>query len=656
MVLADSWRAVRFLTLFLGVALVAPGQGAPSVPDTKRVWEMVEITVHAQGTYRNPYKDVKVWVDLQGPGFSKRCYGFWDGKNIFRVRVVATAPGKWSWTSGSNPPDAGLNGKIGSFAAVAWTEAEKQQNPCRRGFIQPTSNGHALQYADGTPFFLLGDTWWPVPTFRYRWFDDETSMSRTGWQPVSSPRPGTNKTSLPPADSPSKTMTADQPVPHIGPGMGLKDAVRFRKAQGFNCIAMIAAFPHWANDGKPASIVAPDGTAIRDAWGQAGTKSAKDMRDEDGNRPFLFPGNVPGFEDMVPDLNRINPDYFKNMDKKIAYLNSQGFVPFIEPARRDIGQVWKKYYDWPESYERYIQYVWSRYQANNCIFSPIHFDWNARTIPPDDWNVPANKLMDDYGHPPFGTLVTLNSPGSSLRAFGHVDKARWITMHQAGNQREHKYYTYLTEMFNTSPVIPCLNGEPYYDGFQKKHALGGTELSALYVRSGMYGSVLSGGLAGHIHGAQGLWAGDIEDAAESKIWDALPWSAGAQMPYLPKFVMSEGAKYQNLVPSQELVTPNQSGPEDGFTGWAYCACTNEKDFFLLYFEKECPKATLSGAISNASYRAHWFNPRTGEWSDAGSGTLTTDASGKIVLPDFPDNSPTSTHDWAMKLLATRGSR
>ena len=41
----------------------------------------------------------------------------------------------------------------------AWTEAEKQANPLRRGFLRPTANHHALEHADGTPFFALGDTW-----------------------------------------------------------------------------------------------------------------------------------------------------------------------------------------------------------------------------------------------------------------------------------------------------------------------------------------------------------------------------------------------------------------------------------------------------------------------------------------------------------------
>ncbi|MHC4179569.1 MAG: DUF5060 domain-containing protein, partial [Planctomycetota bacterium] len=137
------------------------------------VWEKVEITLRAEKPYETPYQDVEVWVDLTGPQFRRRCYGFWDGGDTFRVRVLATAPGEWTWRSGSNRSDPGLSGKTGSFTAAAWSDAEKRQNPCRRGMIRPTANGHAFEYADGTPFFLIGDTGWSVPTFRYPWYDDD---------------------------------------------------------------------------------------------------------------------------------------------------------------------------------------------------------------------------------------------------------------------------------------------------------------------------------------------------------------------------------------------------------------------------------------------------------------------------------------------------
>ena len=132
------------------------------------VFEIKEIILTAENQYDNPYTEVECWVELKGPDFNKRVYGFWDGGQVFKVRLAATGPGVWYWTSGAEPSgDAGLNGQSGSFEAIRWTELEKGANNNRRGFIRATPNGHALQYADGTPFFFIGDTWWSAPTWRY---------------------------------------------------------------------------------------------------------------------------------------------------------------------------------------------------------------------------------------------------------------------------------------------------------------------------------------------------------------------------------------------------------------------------------------------------------------------------------------------------------
>lgn len=577
-------------------------------------WEKVEITLHAKRQYDNPYTDLVLWVDLKGPDFEKRCYGFWDGENIFLVRIMSTAPGKWTWKSGSRPSDPGLEGVSGSFTAVDWTDTEKKDNPNRRGMIRPSVNGHSFQYADGTPYFLIGDTWWATPTYRFPWRDDDIL------------RP-------------------------VGPTAGFKDFAYYRRKQEFNCIAILAALPNWANDVQPATLKLPDGTILRSAWGQAGTKSAKNMTDEAGNRAFLFPGKIPGYEQYFPDVERINPAYFRSMDKKIDYLNSQGFVPFIEVARRDIGQAWKRFYPWPESYTRYIQYIWSRYQANVCLFSPIHFDSSGGTISADDWNTAANKVIDEYGAPPFGTLAGTNPAGSSLQNWGHIDKARWLGFHQIGNLRTHDSYSLLTEIFNTFPPVPAINGEPYYDGMENLE--GGSEDAALNCRSAMYGSVLSGGFGGHIYGAGGwnggIWSGEIEEASTSPMWKSFLWPSGTQMKYLKTFVLSEGTRYQDLIPYTDQIFPNKSGIPKGATGWAFGAGTSQLDLFLLYFEKACPQATLRKTQPYAKYLAHWFNPRNGEWI-SNPVSLTADAYGQIVLPLFPVNAAKSEADWALKLV------
>ncbi len=430
------------------------------------MWEKQEIVLTSERTFPNPYTDVTVWVDLTGPGFNKRVYGFWNGGNEFCVRVVATAPGAWRWRSGSEPADAGLAGKTGTFEAIEWTEAEKQENPLRRGFLRATANNHALETADGTPFFVVGDTWYAAGTNRFRWYDD------------------------------------DQERP-IGPTAGFKDYVRFRKAQGYNWVNVIAAFPNWETDGLPYHIVMNDAekTTVRSAWLEFGTGSAKNM-DNEGGRPFLFPGRVPGYENVFPDVDRVNPEYFKAIDRKIDYLNANGFVAFIEVSRRDASELWKKYYSWPESYARFIQYIWSRYQANNTVLSPIHLDIIQESITVPDFMKAIDLVMKKYGPPPFGTLLSANANPSTLVNWGENS---WVTLHQIGNKREHEYYWYLTEIYRDAHPHPALNGEPYYAGYfdargvpggYKYGAKGGTAQDDQFVRSAMYGSFLSGGSRG----------------------------------------------------------------------------------------------------------------------------------------------------------------
>lgn len=646
---------VRF-ALFLFLAMMPAALFAAPASSPVHVWQKQEITLTAAKAFPNPYTDVKVWVDLAGPNFKKRVYGFWDGDRTFRVRVVATGPGEWTWTSGSSPSDDGLSGKTGSFTATTWTESEKEENPLRRGFIQATANGHALQFADGSPYLIEGDTWWSFGTFHYPWFDDDN------------PRP-------------------------MGPQAGFKDYVRFRKSQGFNLVSILLSFPAWGHDGKPATIITQrDGhsVVVRGAWVDKAVEfSAQNLRSaseayrnapakeeyNEGGRPFLFPGKVPGYEDVYPDVERINPAFFKYVDRKVDYLNEHGFVVFMEALRRDQTEAWKQFYPWPDSYARYVEYMYARYGANNTILSPVHLDLNPVAMSASDFLPAINMVYKEYGPPPFGNLVTTNTQPSTLVMWKQPGMdSKFLTLHQIGNlPREHGSYFFLTDEFFAKPTLPAFNGEGYYSGrtgINGHGAAGGSQDDSRYVRSAMYGSFLSGGLGGFLYGSEAIWGADIEAGFPVKMWDAFQWDAGNYMKHLRTFVMSQGDRYQELVPNFDLVTPSRTQDVIGFDGWAYAAETSERDFMLVYFEKgayfkhgDMPVertfpavgpipnipgdgiTTVRGLIANAAYDAQWFDPRKGVWQDVGTGTLKTNLSGWVAIPP-----PPSDDDWGMRLL------
>ena len=83
---------------------------------------------------------------------------FWDGGKVWRVRFAPTELGVWKFQT-SCKEDAGLNGKSGSLKAVPY---DGDLEIFRRGFVTTREGLKYFVYADGTPFFYLGDTHWSM--------------------------------------------------------------------------------------------------------------------------------------------------------------------------------------------------------------------------------------------------------------------------------------------------------------------------------------------------------------------------------------------------------------------------------------------------------------------------------------------------------------
>jgi hypothetical protein len=628
----------RFTVLCLLSLLSAGAAYARLQSGEVHVWETQEITLATARDYANPYVEVDCWIDLEGPGFKRRVYGFWDGGRTFKLRFVATEPGEWTWRVASNrPDDAGLSG-AGKLRAIAWNEVELAENANRRGFVRASENGHALRYADGTPFFLTGDTWLAASTWRLPWRGEPAAADYV------------------PAE-----------------GISFEEAVAWRKRQGFNSISFIAAFPNWAADEHGATFANRDGVYLRNAWEKFGywapnakistadgaTTTAKDMQDESGNRPFEIFADREG----LANFDRINPAYFASLDRKMRHLALQGFVPFLETVRRDHGPSWKRYFDFDASYGRYVQYLIARYGAYNLVFSGIHLDWIPKdySLTADEFNQALTAHYKKYGPLPFGQPYTTLIDRSTFKAFGHGAQAPWLTMHAVGNNpRNHAIYASIEELFRLTPAYPAANLEPYYTGWNHSINRPGGETPAenserdnYFARAMMYGSVLSGALAGHVHGTA---AYDVTSTGEPAgwrphIWTALRYESGGQMQFLRAFVLSEGGRYQQLGLAAQDLEPRASSEAlaDGLDGWSYLMRTPQRDFALAYFEYQARRARIHGFTPGARYQWSWFDPRNGAWAHPLS--LRADDEGVLTTPIFPASGELAGTDVAAKILA-----
>ncbi len=137
-------------------------------------WQVFEIEMRASRQLSNAYVEglpdsgePMVRVAFTGTagaakGLSRTVAGFWDGGQTWLARFAPPAAGEWAYASASR--DTGLDGVRGTVSVTAWTEGEKQANPARHGFVGVARSGpragRYFQYADGTPFLWIGDTWW----------------------------------------------------------------------------------------------------------------------------------------------------------------------------------------------------------------------------------------------------------------------------------------------------------------------------------------------------------------------------------------------------------------------------------------------------------------------------------------------------------------
>jgi hypothetical protein len=172
----------------------------------------------------------------------------------------------------------------------------------------------------------------------------------------------------------------------------------------------------------------------------------------------------------------------------------------------------------------------------------------------------------------------------------------------------------------------------------------------------MYGSVLSGGLGGHVYGAGGwdggVWSGEVEPESKWPLWDVMKFPSADQLRHLKTFVFSANdapASYQDLIPRTQQLSPNRTDTEKlrTTTGWAFAAGTADHSVYLLYFERDCAPAVLKDLPVGARYTVSWFNPQNGRWS--ASPVVTVSTNGQLQIPGFPSSAGPSQSDWALKL-------
>jgi hypothetical protein len=104
--------------------------------------------------YADPLDEVELDVVV---GDRWRVPAFWSGDHTWRARFAPPEPGTYRWaTVCSDERNEDLHGVEGELVVEPY---DGEHPLLRHGALRASATRRYLEYADGTPFFWLGDTW-----------------------------------------------------------------------------------------------------------------------------------------------------------------------------------------------------------------------------------------------------------------------------------------------------------------------------------------------------------------------------------------------------------------------------------------------------------------------------------------------------------------
>jgi len=133
------------------------GSEAKPVTDAY-TWVINELVLESTAEYKKPVYECTLDLELTNGTVTYNIPGFWDGKSVWKVRFVCPSAGTWTYkTTCSNTADTGLHNITGTVNCKEYTGA---LDIYKHGFVTTKADTRNFVYADGTPFFYLGDTHW----------------------------------------------------------------------------------------------------------------------------------------------------------------------------------------------------------------------------------------------------------------------------------------------------------------------------------------------------------------------------------------------------------------------------------------------------------------------------------------------------------------
>lgn len=334
----------------------------------------------------------------------------------------------------------------------------------------------------------------------------------------------------------------------------------------------------------------------------------------------------------------LHPQFFQRLDPKVTAINKQGLVaaPVILWAfgQKDPGQALSE-----ADAIRVARYLVARWGAYSVVWI-LGGDGNYGGERSERWKRIGNAVFGK-GH---DRLVTMHPRGlhwvgdefrhEAWFSFigyqsGHGDSPdhlRWLLVGPPGSE------------WSKEPTLPIINLEPNYETHPSYHS--GKRFTDLEVRRAAYWSLLIAPTAGVTFGHNSIWVWTEEPEVpegHARIGTVAPWHEGLDTPGVRSMAVLgrffDSLPWWQLRPAPELLA-EQPGEREAHR-FVVAAKKEDGKLAVVYLPTGGEISLRLESLKHPAV-ARWFNPRTGEWTDAatvaeGTHTFTTPGSSDWVL-------------------------
>jgi hypothetical protein len=337
--------------------------------------------------------------------------------------------------------------------------------------------------------------------------------------------------------------------------------------------------------------------------------------------------------------NIINPAYFDMADLRIRHLAGRGLISCV------VG-CWGYYLpilgiDKMKRHWRYIIARWGAYPTVWCLAGEGSMPYYLSKS--KDADAQAQKTgwteMGRYvrATDPFHRLVTIH-PSNSARVTVDDPNVLDFDMLQTGHGDRESIPNTVKQVTNSyaasQPVMPVINGEVCYEGIQ--------EASRQEVQRYMFWSCILSGAAGHTYGANGMWQVNTEHqpfgpSPHGRSWGDTPWRVAYQLPGSGQLGLAKSLlmklPWWRMEPHPEWIDPHWSTSN---YNQPYAAGA-PGEFRIFYFPRTGNiNHKVKALETGVTYRAAWWNPVTGERTEAGtvSGVTEWQPPAPVIFQDY----------------------